>query len=358
MNKPSIKTSLILAILFLMMPGCLNIWFTTDVHPDGSIGKTIVFEGDSAEIVDVHLALMKETDWKREWTKVEGDKSNPKASKEDNKDKYKLTLSREFKSVQALNTSMNPADTNLLTIRTNSTLDRKFRWFFTRYIYEETVINANPFKALSYHNFLSEEEMRLICLTDNARASDPKFDSVSYKVTEKKFENFLYRSMYEDFYQCLVPILNEDKSLTLTIQELENKKDLIYNYLVDSIKGDKPAEILEGFEKVLNNPAIEIIKSKYLSRFDRFSKKMAFYLESSDDSYKFSIRMPGLLLATNSAKIEGSATEWEVSFNDFAFKDFTMKAESRMVNTWAFIVAGFILFAAFAGLFVAIRRKS
>lgn len=357
MKKSFFKTSLILAILFLMMPGCLNIWFTTDIHPDGSIGKTIVIEGDSAEIVDVHLALMNEPGWKKEWTKIEGDKNNPNGSTEDNKDKFKLTLSREFKSVQELNKSMNPADTNVFTIRTNSTLHRKFRWFFTRFVYEETILNANPFKKLNYHDFLSEEEVRLICMTDEAREADPKYDSVIYKQTDKRYEEYLFRSMYEDFYERLLPILNEDKSLTLTVQELDNKKETIYHFLIDSTKGDSPEAILDGFGKVLQNPAIEVIKSKYINRFDGFSRKLAFYLESSDDSYKFNIRMPGLLLSTNSNKIEGSATNWEVTFDDFFFRDYTMTAESRMVNTWAFILAGLILLAAMAGLYSVARRK-
>ncbi len=357
MKKPSTKTSLILVILFLLMPGCLNIWFTTDIHRDGSIGKTLVIEGDSAEIAGVHLAMMKETDWKKEWTKTEKAKDQLSGSKEVEKDKFKLTLSKEFKSVQAMNSSMNPADTNLQVIRVNSTLHRKFRWFFTNYSYEETILMANPFNSLNYRDFLNEEELRLICLTEEDRKKDPKYDSTSYKATEKKFDDYLFHSMYEDFYQRLIPILKEDKSITITIQELQQKKESIYHYLMDSIKGDKPEEILDGFEKVLKNPGIEVVKSKYLSRFDGFSKKEAFYLESSDDSYKFSIRMPGLLLTTNSDKIEGSATNWEVTFNDFFFKDYTMKAESRMVNTWAFIVAGLILLGALGGLVTGIRKK-
>ncbi len=344
MKSITFKTSLILAILFLAMPGCLTIWFTTDVHPDGSIGKNIVFEGDSAEIVDVQLALIKSGDWKKEWSKIE-------------KDKWKMTISKEFKSVNDLNSITNPPDSNLLGIRINSTLQRKFRWFFTRYIYEETILMANPFITLDYRKFLTDEEVRLIRLTDDGRKADPKYDSLNYKKTEKKFENFLFRNMYEDFYQRLYSILVEDKSLTLSKQQLDGNKENIFEYLIDSIKGDNSEDILTGFEKVLHHPDIQVIKSKYLSRFDEFQKKMKFYQSSSDDSYKFNIRMPGLLLGTNSSKIEGSTLNWEVTYYDFYFFDYTMKAESRMVNAWAFIVAGLILLAAIGGFVSLIRKK-
>ncbi len=163
--------------------------------------------------------------------------------------------------------------------------------------------------------------------------------------------------MYEDFYQRLYSILVEDKSLTLSKQQLDGNKENIFEYLIDSIKGDNSEDILTGFEKVLHHPDIQVIKSKYLSRFDEFQKKMKFYQSSSDDSYKFNIRMPGLLLGTNSSKIEGSTLNWEVTYYDFYFFDYTMKAESRMVNAWAFIVAGLILLAAIGGFVSLIRKK-
>ncbi|MFA5817480.1 MAG: hypothetical protein WC865_17900, partial [Bacteroidales bacterium] len=335
------KISLILGILMLILPGCLDIWITTQIRPDGSVEQIIVFQGDSAEIADVPFALMKEGDWKKEWTKPE-------------KDKFKLIVSKEFSSVKDLNKSMNPADTNQQVIRIKASLQRKFRWFFTRYVYAETIPEANPFQGLDYHNYLTDEEIRLIALNEETRKTDPGYDSVKYKVTEKRFEDFLFRSIYEDFYQQLVSILAEDKSFTLSKQDLDGKKDIIYHFLIDSIKGDEPDEILNGVGKIINHPDIQIIRSKYLNRFDGFKTKMKFYESASDDSYKFTIRMPGLLLQTNSPRIEGSETGWELTYYDFFFKDYTMTAESRKVNSWAFIVAGLVLLLALGSMITAL----
>jgi hypothetical protein len=344
MKKSILKISLILGTLTFILPGCLDIWFTTQVRPDGSIGQTIVFQGDSTEIATVPFALMKEGDWKREWTVPE-------------KDKYKLVVSKDFSNVAEFNKTMNPSDTNLLVVRINSTLHRKFRWFFTRFVYEETILEANPFTGLDYHKYLTPEEVRQISLKDEVRKAEPGFDSIQYKVTEKKFEDFLYRSMYEDFHQELLSILKEDKSLTLSSQELNDKKDDIYRFLIDSLTGDSSDEILRGINKMVNHPDILTIRLKYLSRFDRFQEKQKFYESASDDSYKFAIRMPGLLLQTNSPKIEGSETAWEFTYYDFFFSDCKMTAESRIVNSWAFIVAGIVLLAALAGLIAGLLKR-
>jgi len=345
MNKSIWKISLVLGSLILLMPGCLDIWITTQIRPDGSIEQTIVFKGDSTEIVDVPFALMKEADWKREWTKPE-------------KDKYQLVVSKEFHSVKELNKSMNPADTNLHVIRTNSTLHRKFRWFFTRFEFSETVLNSNPFSKLDYHKYLNAEQIRLISMNEDTRKEDPGYDSVKYKVAENRFEEYLLHSIFEDFYQQILSIIAEDKSFTLSRQELDSKKDSIYRFLIDSVGGnDNPDEILREINRVINHPDIQVIRTKYLDRFDNFKRKDNFFNAASDDSYKFTIRMPGLLLGTNSPKIEGAELGWELTYYNFFFEDYTMTAESRKVNTWAFIVAGLILLAALAGLLSAIIRK-
>jgi len=352
------KISLILGMLILILPGCLDIRITTQINPNGSLRQTIVFKGDSTEIAEVQFAFMKESDWKREWAKLEKEKRQISESKEVEKDQYQLTVSKEFKSVSDLNKSMNPADTSMQSVRINATLHRKFRWFYTNYIYSETVLNSNPFKGLDYHAYLTNEDVRLMSLSEETRKADPGYDSTQYKEgTDKRFEEFLYRSMFETFYRELTGVLAQDKSLTLRKQDLDAKKDVLYRFLIDSVKNDKTDDLLAGVDRVINHPDIRIIRSKYLSKFDSFQRKMKFYESANDDSYKFAIRMPGLLLQTNSPKIEASETGWELTYYDFFFKDYTMTAESRRVNTWAFIVAGFVLLVALGSMITALLRK-
>jgi hypothetical protein len=339
------KTTTILVVLVLIMPGCLDIWISTKVNTDGSIEKTIQFNGsDSAEIAGARFAFLQEEGWKKEWSVPE-------------KDKFRLTATRQFKSVKQLNASMNPADTNLQVVRIDARLQRKFRWFFTRFVYTETVLQANPFNGLNYHDYLNDKDIRLISLNDEARKSDPEYDSVAYKVTEKKFEDFLYRSMFEDFYRVLVGVLKSDPTLTLKPADLEHQKELIFRTVLDSTNGDSSDAILKGVNLVMNHPDIQVISEKHLKKFDGFHERMKFYEASSDDSYKFTIRMPGLLLQTNSRKIEGADTGWELTYYDFFFHDFQMTAESRKVNSWAFVVAGLLLIVALASLTGTLLRK-
>jgi hypothetical protein len=344
MKRSTLRISLILAALILLLPGCLDIWITTRINTNGSIEKTIVFQGDSSEIAEFPFALLKDDGWKKEWSIPE-------------KDKHKLVVSKEFKSVKEMNSIMNPADTSLLVIRTNSTLNRKFRWFFTRFEYREKILAANPFKAANYKDYITDEEIRLITMDEEVRKADPNFDSVAYKSAEKKFMDFLFRGMFEDFHQELLSIINDDQSLTITKQQLNKQKEEIFRFLVDSVKGSSAEDILDGFNKIIQHPDFETIKINHLKRFDGFKAKVEFFESTSDDNFNFIIRMPGLLLETNSPAIEGSETSWKPDYYDFFFKDFELTASSRVVNTWAFIVAGLIFLFALTGLITTWRKR-
>ena len=159
------------------------------------------------------------------------------------------------------------------------------------------------------------------------------------------------------FYEILVQTLQEDPSLTLKQPQLEPRKEEMYQYLINNGPGDGADSILFRLNDLIKHPDLDVVAARHLDRFKPFLTRQKFYNESSDDSYKFAIRMPGLLLQTNSNKIEGAQAGWELSWYDFFFRDYRMTAESRKVNTWAFVVAGILALIALAGLITALLKK-
>lgn len=60
------------------------------------------------------------------------------------------------------------------------------------------------------------------------------------------------------------------------------------------------------------------------------------------DNVMFSLRMPGLLLNTNANTIAGNVCMWEVP-ETVQWINFEMIAESRLINTWAFLITGVLI---------------
>jgi hypothetical protein len=78
--------------------------------------------------------------------------------------------------------------------------------------------------------------------------------------------------------------------------------------------------------------------------FADYDKKMANieYILAFQD-YKEEVQLPGLITGTNSSIIKGNQVSWQVESSSFFITDFEMYAESRVINNWAFVVAGIVV---------------
>lgn len=335
-----------LSSLLLFLPGCLDIYLTTQLFPNGEVEKTIVIKGDSTDIPNAPFFFMQDSGWSRKWT--EGDEEGKK----------NLVLSRHFRSVRELNKAMNPPDTTLMTIRVQSTLKRQFRWFFTYLEYSETILRADPFKTHDWREFLTEEELRLIKISDEEkRKADPGYNEDLYKKTEENYLKFIMRSTFDSFMNSLKLALASGTGNQNLDRLLSSHREDLFQYLVDSTKSDDADSLLMALDNYFNTKEFSQLSERNPEPFLQFNDKTEFNSSLGVNSYKFIIRMPGLLMKTTSTQIQGVESRWELAYEDFYFDDYTMSCESRIINKWAFWVAGAILLLALGSFVLAVFRR-
>jgi len=345
MKTISLRTGLTLLGLAFFLPGCLDIYLTTQLFPNGEIEKTIVIKGDSTSIPNTPFYFMRDSGWTKKW--IQGDDNKPN-----------LVLTKKFRSCKELNKVMNPADSTIQTVRVQSELKRKFRWFFTYFDYSETIYRTDPYKTLDWHDYLSEKELRLVKISDEEKLkTDPEYDSLEYKKTDKKLEEFVTRSAAEDYYRILMSILAKEPGYTAEINLLRTRKEEFFRFMIDSTGDSDGPEILEAVGKFCDRPGMTALGEKYPESFKLFDDKMEFWANVGSNSFKFIIRMPGILLKTNSTQVQGLETRWELTSDEIYFEDTILTCESRVINRWAFYVAGIIILIALAGLAGSIRLR-
>ncbi len=331
-------------VLLFMLPGCLDIYFTTEIKTNGEIFKTLVMEGDSTEITQAFFPFMNDETWDREWIYID-------------KDKSKLVLSKKFKNAKQAALDLNPAD-SMPYIRFQPELKKKFRWFFSYYEYTENLLATNPFTKLDWKDYFSESEIKLILMDEDERESDPLYDKLLYGDSEKKFEDYILGSAFEEFFQLFTQALKNTKGIDLTAEDLLVHKKELYDLAIQAEDNDDVEAILNILRGVFDSEDITKIGNENKALLGYFDKKLEFFDGALDDNFSFTIRMPGLLINTNSNQIEGNSLAWELDFFDAYFQDYPMTAESRVVNTWAFVVAGLALaFLLISGIWRAFRRK-
>ena len=338
-----IKISVLVLIMF-SLSGCLEIFFKTEIHPNGNIDKAIILEGDSTSIQESYIPAVSDDSWDAEWEVIE-------------EDKHRLTLRKSFSNIDDFNMSMNPDD-SLPKIRIMADLRKKFRWFFSYIEYQETLLPNNPFTRLDWEEFLTADEIDLIAMDEEERKADPRFAVKFWSETESQFERYLFRSGYEEFYQDFMAAVKKTGDPRLTAEDLAIKKEVIYDSLFSKGNIEGTDNFLEHFYAVLDSSGVDAVITGNPEFVDFFDMKIDFFNECLDDNYYFSIKMPGLLTDTNSEQIEGPTLSWEIDFFDFYFRGLEMKAESRVINTWAFVLAGAIVLGLLLGLlWDAFRRK-
>jgi len=343
-NTSSLKRWSLLTLLIALLPGCLDIYLDTTINRNGSITKHISLEGDSTEIIGNTFFAMLDSTWDTTWTTLD-------------KDKRRFSASITFRNTKEFNSIFNPSDSTKIQIRANAVLKKKFRWFFTYYEYQESLLAANTMNYVDWRDYLSEEEVRLIYLDEDDRKADSAYSEPEYKDTEKRLTDFLTNSTTAEFIHLLLSLPEIGQSTGITAERIEKERKDYISYLSDSVSSSNITELIKATSDFFGAPGLDSLASMHPGNFELFSRKLEFMETSWDDSYKLSLTMPGLIISSEAESLEGNTSKWEVGIFHFFFTDFTMKAESRVINNWAFIVAGIVLIIFVVSLFASLFKK-
>jgi hypothetical protein len=373
-NYSSLRMFRNLAILMLLffMGSCLDYTVTTKVNRDGSVFRQYRVRGDSAEIFDGSLMIPSGAEWKtsRSW-EPKNEKDSASGEKQ-----FVYMASRTFRDIDELNSWM-ATDTSLGTIKPVISLRKKFRWFYTYFEYSEVYPMTFPFQKIPVDSFLTEMEQSVIMDDDRTAysASDKKLiwkdkkteyrytpeDSVELKkISEQcqyKLERWVNASIIEDYLDVLKKhFRNEGAVNAILLKKTEWKN------AVNKMDSAKPMEIIQA--SILNAIGDSLIGSARLqelyennpeifAEFDRKVKKAKDL--GVDDSFTNTLSLPGKLFSTNSEKADLPEMQWKLEPMYFAFRDYEMKASSRVANPWIMVLSG-LLAVGLTGMLFA-RRK-
>lgn len=323
-------------VLLLFINGCVELTTTTHVNSDGSCERIIEFEGDSTAAYDYAYPLPSDTTWILE-KKLEGDNQN----------NYTYTLRKKFRRISDLNRELAGAPDSTFTIEIK--LKKRFRWFYTFLDYRETYKAFFPYKRIPVTDYLTEEEIELHQLGK----SDDEIDAKLNKWFEKCTFAEIYAALTESARIAQHPALSE---------MLQAQEDTLYGaFRAEGPDINTKEELVHSVMKicamVLGTSDVWALEDGFGVAIDDAWKKWKFFEDISDDDYINIVTMPGLIVDTNTDKIDGNEVSWEIESNNFGFMDFEMRVESRIVNRWAIYVSGAALLLLVALLFATVVRR-
>jgi hypothetical protein len=368
-------------LLVILASGCLEYTMTTRVLPDGSIERTIVVKGDSAEIFKGSLPVPVDSTWK-----ISGGYEEKSAGDSTDKKQYVYKASKVFRNSAELNKELNPVSEEAGRIIREVKVEKKFRWFNTFYKYAETYKQTFPFHRKPVDEFLNDRELEFAWADDKdlyySRESDALMilkdtlvrpalsvkDSARMKelkeAIEKKFYQWARTNVYEEYFNVLKDALH--KSGIMKPEETDKTRDSLF------ARFDTCYTDIDSFFKMMDdqygNNLLELASKYYhadtarlhqanRTGFDAFDKKLENIEPIFGDSYVNLTIMPGIIISSNSTEINGNTASWDVESDHFYAKDFTLLVESKKINKGLSIVSGALVVFLLIGLVAGIMKR-
>jgi hypothetical protein len=300
--------SAITILVVFLFSACKEYKVKTKVNEDGSIEKTV--EVVSRNVIHDYYNLS--IPLNESWTITQ--------EKDSVDDVYRLVAKRKFDDVvELIDEYGSPGGT---VIEVNHAI--RGRWFYTYHEYEEIIEAANPFTTLKVEDYLTTIEYEQL-----------KSGVISEEL-EERLDTYLSHAMIDDFTESL------KKKMNVSIMN-EVLWDNLKAELIKCIDSDDEVDcfvskINEYYDGIEEHKLIELVGAIVGKIENRAEKFMLI-----DGEYIFSFQLPGLILETNSEAIEGPTVSWKFSSDNFAYTDYRMFAESRVINLWNFIITGFSL---------------
>jgi len=342
------KISIILvSLIMLIMSSCegpdalvINI-----VREDGSFTRKVIltytkdeFDLDNCQVpVDSTWNIIKEYD-----ISEKGDTT------------YTLTAVRDFDSVEELNRMYDNYEGSNKGMKRRADFQKKFMWFNNLYRYTEHVDKA--MNGYPPEDFYTEEELVFFYMPEKLiEARLEKEDSTQVKRNiiepmEDKFDTWLGRSLVKVLIDKISDTVRSNPAIGIDTTLLYEKEEEIASSLLIISSDEK--EVLDslmgsGFYES-NSVLIDSIMSDVEEEFD-----VAF----NADAYLIQTIMPGRLMATNGFVDEQGNVLWEVDGDVILSSDYDMWAESKVRNTWAWIITFVFLAFVISGLIIRVFRK-
>jgi hypothetical protein len=318
-----------LLLLMIVSGGCNNSYTVkTKIHPDGSFDRTIVCEGDSLGIFKIALPFV----FKNGWV-ISTEKKNDKTNK------FITTATKKYPSADDLQAEW-AAGRDSTKLNITSRIDKRFRWFYTYYDYQEIIPAFGLFKQVTPFDsaFTPAEIERLNAGKDS--------------LLKNRLDTYWARNVIAEYIDSLASRSQRLHDPVFAPAQWQEKRAKLADSLLDKLTG-KPDNMIAWIEKAFQTPSAEKLRGIIDTTEQEITAK-AVIENDLDVSFKNEVVMPGILITSNSVNVEGSKLMWEA--RPHRFISVVMTAESRTINLWAVIVSAVVCLVLLAGLLLPMIR--
>jgi hypothetical protein len=323
------------------------------VHIDGSVTRKIemrTHEGDinkRFKISDIQVPL------DSTWTirdSVELDRKGDKT--------WVRRAEKHFKSAEEINLSYkSDSGSNKGTSRKAGFIKR-FRWFNTEYRFSESIDKKFAF-GYPVKDYLNKEELQYFYSPENLKnEKEASSDSIRYKAlsdtVKAKTDKWTTKNFISEWIGEFSKLTKGKSGTEMSYESLKSHENHYVNLIE---KSDRNLDSLWKNGILLKEFIGQENAVRFKTEADSALSLVTNNLLANFEDYSIRIVMPGKLIATNGFIDGEKKLIWPVKSDYFLTEKYDMWAESKITNTWAWIVSGFFLLFVLAGVGLRIIKK-
>jgi hypothetical protein len=353
MKRKSIK--LVVSIILLLIVSCNEpeTVVTNYVHPDGSVTRKIEMksiEGDvnkRFKISDIQVPL--DSSWSIK-DSCEVDKKGDTT--------WIRRAEKLFKSIDEINLTYKSDSGSNKKFSRQAAFNKKFKWFNTEFRFSERIDKKLSF-GYPVKDFLNNEELLYFYSPEKLKSDKEngpdslKFrtlsDSVKHK-TDKWTAKNMISEWIGDFSKLTAGKADKD----ISFRSLKSRED---EFMTLIEKDDKHLDSLWKNGILLKEFLGEENALKYKTEADSALSVVTNNIWANFSDYSVRIVMPGKLIGTNGFIDSSHVLLWPVKSDFFMTEPYEMYAESKIPNTWAWIVSGLFLVFVLSGVIIKVIKK-
>jgi hypothetical protein len=348
--KRKIISSIFLLILFIGF-SCdePETTVTNIVHPDGSVTRRIEMRNNENKFKKSDLQVPFDSTWIIKDTVNVGEKKDTTWIK---------TAEKLFKNTDEINKSYLSDRGANKDIPRKATFIKRFKWFNTVYRYSET-IEKKMAHGYPIKEFLNKEELTYFYSPGSInREKQNGPDSLKYRAFEDtikiKTDRWTGKSVVSEWISEFSGLTAGKGGDDISRESLKSREDDLCRIIN---KFDNKFDSLWATGVILKEMIGEGNAVKFKAEGDSALAIVTRYLFANFKEYSVKIVMPGKVIGTNGFIDKTDQLLWPVKSDFFFTETYEMWAESKVVNTWAWIVTGVFVLFVVTGLILRLFRK-
>ncbi|MBN1464952.1 hypothetical protein JXA02_04275 [candidate division KSB1 bacterium] len=325
---------LALLLSLIALTGCKKVTIKTVIRSNGSLQRTISVDGDSLGVDETVYPFPQDGSW---------DMMSHKDSSG-----YTYIIRKDFRNAAELNEEFDLGqDTIGLSVRVR--LDKKFRWFYSFYRYEECFVKFFPFTGANLADYVTEEEIKIYNSGEDSIGID------------ERIEEYAAHALIGDFYNAFVRAV-EKYPLGFDANQLEQKKRELFAVVMewDFIGEDDDFALffLKACDQVYRPAQSFAFLVPHLDELNRkYREYIAFSSAIIGEGYHVIVQLPGRVLDTNANNsVKDHEVVWEFEAENIHFHDYVLWVESRRLNVVPTLSTGLVVLAGLLVMWFSARR--